>query len=127
MIITLSIATMVMLWLFFSGIFNRKDGTTLAALSFGSYVILYIISSAVFLSVDKYTINNACILTLVISGCIFGLGLAFRFYPKVDISVRIGLFPWLYLWDLPSFSEKDSDISEWDRMKVFTRLKRLPI
>lgn len=88
MIITLSIATMVMLWLFFSGIFNRKDGTTLAALSFGSYVILYIISSAVFLSVDKYTINNACILTLVISGCIFGLGLAFRFYPKVDISVK---------------------------------------
>lgn len=50
MIITLSIIAIVALWLFFSGILSRKDGTTLAALSFGSYVIIYIISSAIFVA-----------------------------------------------------------------------------
>lgn len=88
MIATLSIIAMVALWLFFSGILSRKDGTTLAALSFGSYVIIYIISSAIFVAMDKFTINNACMLAMSISVCMFGLGLVFRCYPKVDISLK---------------------------------------
>ena len=94
MIITLSIIAMVALWLFFSGILSRKDGTTLAALSFGSYVIIYIISSAIFVAMDKFTINNACMLAMSISVCMFGLGLVFKCYPKVDISLK-SIADWL--------------------------------
>ena len=94
MIITLSIIAIVALWLFFSGILSRKDGTTLAALSFGSYVIIYIISSAIFVAMDKFTINNACMLAMSISVCMFGLGLVFKCYPKVDISLK-SIADWL--------------------------------
>ena len=94
MIITLSIIAMVALWLFFSGILSRKDGTTLAALSFGSYVIICIISSAIFVAMDKFTINNACMLAMSISVCMFGLGLVFKCYPKVDISLK-SIADWL--------------------------------
>ena len=94
MIATLSIIAMVALWLFFSGILSRKDGTTLAALSFGSYVIIYIISSAIFVAMDKFTINNACMLAMSISVCMFGLGLVFKCYPKVDISLK-SIADWL--------------------------------
>lgn len=114
----------------FPGILSRKDGTILAALSFGSYVIIYIISSAIFVAMDKFTINNACMLAMSTSVCMFGLGLVFKCYPKVDISLKSiadWLIPIAIFVAFAILSERDSDISEWVRMKVYTRLRLLPI
>ena len=86
MILALSLGAIFLLWIYVASVFKNRNPILTTALSVGGFLAIYILSSAMFVWVDKFSVFNAVIASLIVTGVLSASRLARKKYPAVTVN-----------------------------------------